>query len=90
MISSKKSRLLPFEIQILQASGKTRNNYFEDFYAFSRLVSDAKQDLEGVEDREHAYKDGPAPGFRESSTLPSGEKSAFHLLSAFLKTLQTN
>ena len=79
LIIPKKRRLPPFEIQILEASWETGNNYFEDFYAFFGLVSDATLGVEVVKDTEHPWKDGPAPGFRGSSTLPSGEKSAFHL-----------
>jgi len=85
LISSKKRGLWPFEIQILEASWKTGNNYFEDFYAFFRLVSDARPGLEVVKDREHPYKEGPTPGFRGSSTLPGGEKSAFHLSALLLQ-----
>ena len=63
LISSKKCRLPPFEIQILEASWKAGNNYFEDFYAFFRLVSDATQGLEGVEEATAQAKADCFPAF---------------------------
>ena len=70
LIMSEKCRLRPFEIQILKASWKTGNNYFEDFYAFFSPISDAKPGLEVVENRGHPYNDGSDPGFRGSSRFP--------------------
>ena len=87
---SEKCRLRPFEIQILKASWKTGNNYFEDFYAFFSPISDAKPGLEVVENRGHPYNDGSDPGFRVKFDASQWRTVYVPSLPAFLKTLQTN